>query len=304
MDHYKKPMKKILFIISFLLLTIIADCQNWAPIGAKWTYTQTFASSFAKDTIVIKSIGDTIIQGKNCKILKKSDVVCDDRPFKEYMYSDSGKVFFYDDLKNRFQMLYNFNAQVGDTYTVFPAISPFDSIGNDSIVINVDSISTTIINSITLKKLFVHRSNLGEWPCLGGIIIENIGDLFYMFPWISGLCDINFAGPLRCYEDSIIGFHDFGTAPSCDYVDIGIIENKKINNVSILPNPATDRIVIDCLDSRELNISIYNLIGHLVLLSNIDNKKNEIDISNLATGMYIIKVTGVNWTVQRKIIKE
>ena len=33
-------------------------------------------------------------------------------------------------------------------------------------------------------------------------------------------------------------------------------------------------------------------------------KINEIDMSTFIAGMYIIKVTGADWTVQKKIIKE
>ncbi len=301
MAHYKKNMKNTAFTISILFMTIFANCQNWAPTGAKWTYTETFYMTSSQDTLTIRSIGDTVIQSHQCKVLKRSGGTCDLRPMYEYMYSDSGKVYFYDSYRDSFQLLYNFNASAGYTYKIFPNTY----LDNDSIILTVDSVSTININGFLLKKLFLHKLNSGGWwPYIGGVIIENIGDLSNMFPWIYGACDANWGGPLRCYSDSIIGAYDFGTAPSCDYVFIGINENKYSNDVSIYPNPATDKIEIECLDNNEINISIYNLIGKLVLQKEFDNNKTDIDIGSFETGMYIIKVTGANWTTQRKIIKK
>ncbi len=79
--------------------------------------------------------------------------------------------------------------------------------------------------------------------------------------------------------------------------------------IKIYPNPATDKINIDCIDYKNLKIQVYNVIGKCVLQKELSNKINEVDINSLSKGMYIIKLTGENptgigWTIQKKMIKE
>jgi len=74
--------------------------------------------------------------------------------------------------------------------------------------------------------------------------------------------------------------------------------------INIFPNPATSIISIDCSESEVMNILIYNLVGELVLQRELTNRTKEIDIRNLPIGMYIIKAIGIDWTGQKKIIKE
>lgn len=74
-------------------------------------------------------------------------------------------------------------------------------------------------------------------------------------------------------------------------------------NLTLYPNPATDRITIDC--SERINeLSIYNLVGELVFQRQLNNNKNEIDVSNLSKGVYIIRVLSASGTMQQKLIKE
>ena len=58
---------------------MFANAQNWAPIGAKWTYTETFYMTSSQDTLTIRSIGDTVIQTHHCKVFVSFPII---RPFK------------------------------------------------------------------------------------------------------------------------------------------------------------------------------------------------------------------------------
>ena len=87
-------------------------------------------------------------------------------------------------------------------------------------------------------------------------------------------------------------------------VPLGAHEFVLEDRFNIYPNPTTGRMKIDCLNKEIQEISIFNIIGNLLLQVQCDKERSEIDISTLAIGMYIIKVTGADWTVQKKIIKE
>jgi uncharacterized protein (TIGR02145 family) len=76
------------------------------------------------------------------------------------------------------------------------------------------------------------------------------------------------------------------------------------NRLQLYPNPATDNITINAPEAYKSSLCVYNIIGDLVLQQKLYSYKTEINISTLPSGIYIIKVTGMDWTVQRKIIKE
>ncbi len=81
------------------------------------------------------------------------------------------------------------------------------------------------------------------------------------------------------------------------------IEEYNSLNFQIFPNPATDRVFIDCADSKELKMQVYNTVGEYVLQSDLTNGKNIIDISALTPGIYGIRLTGTEGTYQQKLIK-
>jgi len=89
-----------------------------------------------------------------------------------------------------------------------------------------------------------------------------------------------------------------------DTLITGLNEINKFEHIHLYPNPATDKIIIDFAERQNLNFNIYNMVGELMLQKELDKNKNEIDISTLSTGLYIIKVTGADWTVRKKFIKE
>ncbi|HOV12126.1 MAG TPA: T9SS type A sorting domain-containing protein [Bacteroidales bacterium] len=74
--------------------------------------------------------------------------------------------------------------------------------------------------------------------------------------------------------------------------------------INIFPNPATDKISITCLHKQNLRLSVYNVIGALILTKELFNTKDEIDISNFSKGIYIFKIASEDRAVMKKIVKE
>ncbi len=81
------------------------------------------------------------------------------------------------------------------------------------------------------------------------------------------------------------------------------LENKE-NSIKLFPNPAKNTINIKTqLDNNIESISIFNLIGQLFLEINQSNPKS-IDISQLQTGTYIMKIKSNLGYSNVKFIKE
>jgi hypothetical protein len=72
-----------------------------------------------------------------------------------------------------------------------------------------------------------------------------------------------------------------------------------------ISNPVNDNLVIKGINSDITSVSVYNLLGSKVLTSSIAGKSSvELSVSNLVSGMYIVKLEGANGAFSKKIIKQ
>ncbi|WP_204344058.1 T9SS type A sorting domain-containing protein [Psychroserpens algicola] len=99
-----------------------------------------------------------------------------------------------------------------------------------------------------------------------------------------------------------------GSALKLDYEPSVTLSIDEFDTNSIfISNPVKEELTIDGLTANVKQISIYNLLGQRVLLSNIENNTSslKLDISSFSSGMYIVKLKGENFSnFSEKIIKE
>jgi hypothetical protein len=71
--------------------------------------------------------------------------------------------------------------------------------------------------------------------------------------------------------------------------------------INVYPNPAKDRVVIEGIEAAEVNA--YNALGQVVKTV---RGTNEIDLSGLAEGVYLVRITDENGKshVARVMVKE
>lgn len=313
-------MKKFLLISISFLLTLHSLTQDWAPIGANWHYSEEFSfwNEYDEDYIKFESVKDTLIEGKSCrKITKRHQIVCNDRPNIEYMYSENGKVYFFDPNFNTFQMLYDFDAEQFDSWMIL--IDDILLRNADTLNIIVDSIDIIDVNGTELKQFYVTYQFIYDYFNEGNIdtllyssrIIENIGDVFYMFnytPAWAMTCDGNFSKGLRCYEDTILGLYETGLADSCDYRHYytdDIEETIKTNKlVKLFPNPTTGLINIQTIGS-DLTINsliITNLFG---ASESVNYNHGQLNLNHLPNGIYFIRIELIDGQIiYKKVIKK
>jgi hypothetical protein len=290
-------MKTIKLIFIFVLFSLTGIAQEWAPTGATWHYTERFSfwSPIEIDYIKIESVKDTVVEGITCKKLtKRHNIGCTDRPDVEFMYSQDDKVYFYDPGFGTFQILYDFGANPGDSW-VIRIKDYFHPDDTDSLVVMVDSTDFININGVELKRLSVTYLFLNETNpnyTYNSVIIESIGDLWYMFnyypEWAFG-CDANFSQGLRCYEDSVIGLYETGIADSCTYVQFwtGMEEDSK-PPIDLYPNPATECVTFKGGPGIYSLYRILDITGKKILSGAVVN--NQIGVQNLEKGLYIIEL--------------
>lgn len=86
-----------------------------------------------------------------------------------------------------------------------------------------------------------------------------------------------------------------------------ILSNQEIvsNNILIYPNPFSDKLTIQ-LNENEANFSatIYDIRGKLIIEKKLTNLNNELDLSNINSGMYICSLVSNNNKKTIKLIKK
>jgi uncharacterized protein (TIGR02145 family) len=157
-------------------------------------------------------------------------------------------------------------------------------------------------------------TNSSGFTALPGGGLSNTGDFQYIneigFWWTSTSFSSALVWGLYMWNQSPGVEHDpvyknYGVSLRCIRdADFGLNEIKGLDKIHIYPNPASDHITIDCDNPQNLDLHIYNIVGEVVLQRELHQNKTEIDLSNLAHGMYIVKVIGADQTIERKIIKD
>jgi len=78
------------------------------------------------------------------------------------------------------------------------------------------------------------------------------------------------------------------------------INDQEPNKIVIGPNPATNTILISNIESEKYSVEIFDMIGNSIL--KVSNQ-NTLDISYIASGIYLVKVQQGNQSQTQKLIK-
>lgn len=80
--------------------------------------------------------------------------------------------------------------------------------------------------------------------------------------------------------------------------------NKEDYKIFIFPIPVSDKLTIESSQLIKGNLFVYNLSGQELLKQQINDSKMELNISNLTSGIYFVKLVTDKRIEVRKIIKE
>lgn len=105
-------------------------------------------------------------------------------------------------------------------------------------------------------------------------------------------------------------FNIYGNAYHCNSdteiektcATIGIEPKNSVSSLTIYPNPTSDNVIIETKLKGELTLLTLN--GQPLFKYNITEQSTKIDISKLASGVYILKLIGENGMKVEKLFKE
>ena len=174
----------------------------------------------------------------------------------------------------------------------FVTITEGGNTASDSVVINVANQLIPPVISFKNDTLFADTTSKIQWYKANGAIL-NANGKFYI-PLDTG----------NYYAVSVNDSCFSEPSNSVEVLTTNIKSNSIVNDISVFPNPATNQITVKSTDMHLLKVSIFNLLGDLLYQRQLNNSSNEIDISFLSKGIYMIKIESTKGTMQQKLIKE
>lgn len=289
----------LLLISMFLFQAGNSISQEFAPVGAVWHYTKLICppkgDCFEKNFMTVECTGDTVINGKLCSVLHKSDhTTCSDMEERSFVYAENNRVYWYVPLIDEFTLLYDFNMEAGDSWEVISTIENTDTCLR---LIEVDSVSFISVNNETLKVMHVK----GAWFNYHGSITERFGHSEYMFPWpfscmmgdtLAVDCWGNLITELRCYEDDSFGFYQRWDSIDCDAViPVGLQEFETHGSrIKVYPTLSNGYLTIEMAQPTPFEYSIISSLGKVISQERVVNpgQANVLDVQHLDRGMYLL----------------
>lgn len=308
-------MKTFSFVfLCYWSLALAAQTTEFAPLGARWLRKGLDWSFEYNELSTV--IGDTLIMGNNCRIIEVDNYWKDHvtgqsgyapNTRHEYVYTQGDKVYYY--RNGSFYTLYNFGAQVGDTWT----IRPMQTSNGETGTVKVDSIGTEVIDGMTLRYLWISATSES---CYGFYyqptrIVERVGmlDMGVMFPnFHVNECLIIDAYygcyDLTCYQDADIMY---GIGDSCSYVlDT---QNPNISNeptaIAVHYQPATAQLLLSLGNNHAIaqgQFELYDLQGKQVNSSKLPQYETThlINIADLPNGIYVYAISNHLGTIVQR----
>jgi uncharacterized protein (TIGR02145 family) len=88
-----------------------------------------------------------------------------------------------------------------------------------------------------------------------------------------------------------------------DSITAGMPMEYKEQQIKIYPNPAKEKIIFMYSDEMDITVTLYDILGQLLLKEDISEDHHEINVSGLPEGIYLIKITSADFSFEQKIIR-
>jgi len=309
-------MKKwlIILIYTFSLQIKAQNSFQWADSGAVWhlAYTAFVGPGYQK----MMYEKDTIINNQSCqKIYREAQIrvyngggvytltpVFPEPPY--FLYKSNDTIFSYH--QNSFHMAFKTNAAVGEIWD----LGNYSGFANSiHAFVKVDSVFFQTYNGVSLRNIKVHHCDangdsldmnsttdtIAYSGLLGYMSAGIINEKFGPMQGFNGInhtslnlfADEYMPSALTCYQSATFPFIQFNSSDCFNNIFVGIDDPIK-NAIQIYPNPAHAQIAINNKAGETLVIS--DITGKIVLQKQLQTEKENIDIAQLANGIYLVHV--------------
>ena len=186
---------------------------------------------------------------------------------------------------------YDFD-EICDELEIFGCIEPM--------ACNYNSFATEELIYDESNNIFCIYPNQNNCESCSGEI-DGSGTIIYFDNDFDDICDT-----VGCSDFSALNFNPFSLIDdgSCEYLDL--VNEKKIE-ISVFPNPSKNNLFIEGnMSSSIIEFLIFDRFGNLILKKNKEknnNLKQRLDISDLTSGFYFLKIQVHKKTIYKKFVK-
>lgn len=153
---------------------------------------------------------------------------------------------------------------------------------------------------------FAYDTTSGETIWKVGAVYTGLPDTNWAGPFVPNEVDFVSSVPTTnaAASDMIFDNYTVKATPLEALLGLGSVAQKA--NFTVSPNPASAMVSISSSVSTQIsNIEIFDLNGRMVKSVKVDNLSvTNVDITNLTTGVYMMKITSDNGISTKKVIKE
>jgi len=192
-------------------------------------------------------------------------------------------------------LLYDFSLTTGDTCEVVNMFC-----GDGTVEIIITGIDTVEYFGIERKRWHLKEDyNMQEYWIEGiGSILGPLHTKYYM-------CIVCPTWDLLCFHHNDTLLFRMPGADRCFMTNVGISEKNTVDDISIYPNPAHDRLTIESLHGYIEKIELFDMLGRKVLEKDYgkNNHHMSLGMDRLARGTYQCHVITENRKITRVIMK-
>lgn len=220
---------KLIATCLFFLCTASLFAQPWVENNAIWHYDYW---NFSQEGFYkVSHVEDSLIAGQTCKrfdierhqflfytvMPQGNDTVIYNGPQQigtKFTYQSNDSVFHWD--QNEFQLLFNFGAQIGDSWIVSTQPGIFGC--DDTSIVEVIGTGIENINGTNYRYLDLLSTDTSTWT-LNGHFNERFGATGYIFPWeqeCDGVVEWDIL-TFKCFEDDSLTLYN-PSGEDCEYL--------------------------------------------------------------------------------------
>jgi hypothetical protein len=281
----------------------MASGQSWPQPGAQWTYCVGYYMGDSQSTMA--HTGDTTINGQTYQVTEHTEEA-DNRQIFTRFSNDT----IYRWVNGQEYLFFTYDLEAGDVYTTYRSAGVTDNWADSSCTsempLKVMDKQVVEYNGMELQQWmlkdtlysYLYEGNMGDSTY---VFTERIGgtDGFPLISYtetaeVCGMPFFELTYSLGSYEDENFYYH----VEDCP--GVGIDETAAEVPVSISPNPVNDKIKITIKREKQLpeKLTVYNSAGVMVKNYTLNQPRATLDISNLKTGLYILKLHKLNYSMK------
>lgn len=288
-------MKTITSLLA-LFSGIFLFAQSYVPLIDQLNEWQFTTCNFGCITDVYFTDGDTVVNGKNYKILDgyhyiNRNLLLRENTTEKKVYLTITEPQYIEDV-----LLYDFSMEVGDSIEMLNPITPFPPNGGYFLL---DSIKLLpLADGNPYQHFYFSPTPANTISSQNAVWVEGVGSLSIINA-PGGHPDINEVGHLSCsFLNMELRYSNLDSINACEPVQLSLNEFLNDLEIQLFAQGEKNRFLIVPAE-KITEVAVFNISGKkLKTLSFFNQNQIPLDLTEFKPGIYILKVSLTNYSTR------